>query len=337
MASARYTFLKALILLVIFSLFENTVGLAQSEFLPEKQGSLIYQVVNYNNQTPSVEISNHQKNVKALVDYLVQNAPVMKANKGFDLHIYHSANDKVNEKTGKRILKSYQYGMTSEVRFLFELFIKNGKKWTVEPPGWSFDINETETGGHGGMYNDGNPNDYFLVFPFVKEIAPGVHYYNCEAQTCGQIVVFNPNRPKYWLPVTAREVVQAKLKFYNTDKESDKAIYEYIKPLVDALSDEELNAPAFYGSEDAILNVNGKGQGLQIMRFNPDYWDRSLPASAIQYFTISYNEFAYNCFNEDDVRRAKEEYFKNNGHIEYHQEIPHSLNLAKLADFIQKK
>ncbi|MFT3843495.1 MAG: hypothetical protein QM725_00430 [Lacibacter sp.] len=329
--------------LIILLLFQCTVLTAQQTFLLQKKGKTTYQKVNFSPLSPQLYSNNileYEKNVKELINFFLQQSVILNENKGFDLKILLSSNETCNSQTGKRIIKPWQYGLQSELRFLFEMLLPNEKKWTVEPPTWSFYINQTETGGHGGLYNDGDESSFlkqlFLVFPFVKEIAPGVHYYNCPAQTCGQIVVFNPARPNYWLPVTVREVVQAKLKFYNTDKEGDKAVYNFIKPIAGAMSEEELNAPAFYGSDDAILNVNGKKQGLQLMRFNPAYWDQSLPVSAIQYFTIAHNEFGYNCFNIQDWEKSKEEYFRNNGHMEFWQEIPRSVDLSRLATFIQK-
>ena len=39
-------------------------------------------------------------------------------------------------------------------------------------------------------------------------------------------------------------------------------IYDFIKPLIEKMSVTELSSPAFYGSDDGILNVNGMGDGL---------------------------------------------------------------------------
>ena len=116
------------------------------------------------------------------------------------------------------------------------------------------------------MLNEGKEGsllaELFPVFPLVKEIAPGVRYYDCEARTCGNIVVFNPERPEYWLPVTVREVVQAKLKLYK----DDQGLFDFVKTLVDKMSEVELNSPAFNQSDDGILKVNGKGEGLRLDR-----------------------------------------------------------------------
>lgn len=283
------------------------------------------------------------KNVRKISDFFIENSFTMKNRKGFDLKIitYGVRWDNNAAEWTIKPVKPYQYGLRGELAFLFQLFLTNGNQWTVEPPNMNLYINETETGGHGGIINEGEVQSelkkYFYVSTLAKEIAPGVQYFNSLTNTSGQIVVFNPKRPPFWLPVTVRELTQAKLKYYKNGSQSDRAVYDYIQPLIEGLSEEELNAPAYYGSDDAILNVNGKGQGLQIMKFNPDYWDRTLPPSAIQYITISYNEFGYNCSDESCWNSIKEAFYRSNGHVDFWQEIPKELPLEKLADLIDKK
>ena len=123
-------------------------------------------------------------------------------------------------------------------------------------------------------------NDLFLVFPFEKELAPGVKLFGD-----GNLIIYNPDRPSFWLPVTVREVVELELAFYNIREDDKQWVYPYLKTAADKLTTEELDAPAYGGSEDAILGVNGLKQGLQIMKFNKEYWDRSPPPSAVQLIT----------------------------------------------------
>jgi len=317
---------------LILTLIPGLIGLncySQTTYYTEKQGAYSY---NNNIKTGEDAIIAFGNNVKTVSDYFYNLIPVMKANKGFDL---------------KATLTGYwddeykacpwNYGLRGELNFDFQLFVKeNGKegKWTVEPPHWSLDINNTEEG-HGGMIKEDTGGsllkELFVVFPLVKEIAPGVNYYDCEARTCGSLVVFNPARPNYWLPVTVREVILAKLEACK----DDTFMTDFIKPLIAKMSDEELKAPAFNESEDGILHVNGRGEGLQYMRFNPDYWDKTLPVSAIQFLTIHYNEFGYACFNKEDQKNAYDESLRNNGYIPYYMEISESLNLKELAKFIK--
>lgn len=339
MKTTSYHFCKLVLISCILLCFFTTSAQVKADY--GKVGTVIYQnqFMAYGKEPAAIAF---EKNVRKVSDFFLSESAIMKNRKGFDLKIitYGARWNHTTAEWAIHPVKPYQYGLRAELSFLFQLFLHNGGKWTTEPPNMRLYINETETGGHGGMINEGDESSelkkYFYVSPLVKEIAPGVHYYNCPANSCGQLVVFNPNQPPYWLPVTVRELTKAKLNFYKNGSQSDKAVYDYIKPLVDAMSEEELSAPAHYGSDDGILNVNGKGQGLQIMRFNPAYWNKALPASAIQYITIPYNQFGLNCGNDDCWQYSREEYYRANGHIEFWQEIPHEIHLHRLADMIQK-
>ena len=299
---------------------------SQTTYLTEKLGKYVYR---NNLEWKGTDYITFGKNAKIVADYFQQSIPLMKANKGFDLDVIL-----FGVGTDDYLNKKWNYGLRGELVFRFQLFLKDaaGKegKWTIEPPNWRLFVNNTETG-HGGMLNQGNEGSFlkelFLVFPLVKEIAPGVHYFG---RACNSLVVFNPDRPDYWLPVTVREVVDAKLKYY---LETDKFIYDFIKPLTDKMSEAELNAPAFNESDDGILNVNGKGQGLQIMRFNPEYWDRSLHPSTIQFLSLNYAEYD----SEFEQKIAEEEYLKNNGRINYSKEVMKSLTFKELIKLVQKK
>ncbi|MBN1907142.1 MAG: hypothetical protein JW927_18830 [Deltaproteobacteria bacterium] len=326
----KYTFIAVLSVILLLP----QMVIAGAEYFTQRQGSYSF----YNNiASRGAQYIAFGDNVKTLADYFHNDIPLMKANKGFDLVVtlFGQYDDDYKKHPAS-------YGLRGELRFDFQLFLKeNGidAKWTVEPPCWSLDINNTETG-HGGMLKEGKEEslltELFQVFPLVKEIAPGVRYFDCEARTCGTLVVFNPERPPMWLPVTVREVVTAKLEFYKADPEN-KGLYDFIKPLVDKMSEDELNAPACYGSDDGILKVNGKGDGLQMMRFNREYWDRTLPPSAVQFIVMRYSEFGHGNLNQDDQKDSEDEYFKNNGHLNYADLVENNLNIEELTQLIQKK
>jgi hypothetical protein len=305
---------------------------SQVVYLTEKQGSYSFR---NNTASEGREYLKFGNNVKTVADYFHQNIPVMKANKGFDLSatLFGIGGETYTNQQSN-------YGLRGELTFDFQLFLKEEKgvekKWTVEPPHFEFYINDTEAG-HGGMLNEGNEGSFlkklFLVFPMVKELSAGVRYYDCAPRTCGSLVVFNPDRPNYWLTVTVREVVDAKLKYY---KETDKSVYNFIKPLVDNMGEDELNAPAYNTSDDGILQVNGKGIGLQIMRFNAEYWNRNLSSSAVQFVSIIYSEYGQGNFNVDDQKKDEAEYLKNNGHPNYADLVKKMLTIKELPTLIQK-
>ena len=110
---------------------------------------------------------------------------------------------------------------------------------------------------------------------------------------------------------------------------SNDMMVSRLKQEISELSEEELNAPAYSGDEEHfVLDANGRGNGFQIMRFNPDYWDRSLPPSAIQFLTFRY------------LRKSPEEmeeFERNNGHPDYSQLLISSVKLPALLKLIQQK
>jgi hypothetical protein len=96
-----------------------------------------------------------------------------------------------------------------------------------------------------------------------------------------------------------------------------------------------MNALAFSGNDELfILKVHPeledktREEGGQIMRFNPEYWDRSLPSSAIQFMTFWY---------PDKNQVETDEFFTNNGHPIFADVIMKSIKLEKLAGLIARK
>ena len=319
------------LLLPLLSEAQNT-----SKYLPEKPGKWS---IRSNLKRPGTNYSDFTKNVLAVAEWFHQNSSIMTNPRGFDLDVtvFGIWDDYY-------VTRPCNYGLRCELNFDFELFLlDNGKeaKWTVEPPHWSFDINNTESG-HGTNfhfegYDDSKDdaslkttldnvtcrlNDLFVVPAFKKDIAPGVSLYND-----GTLIIYNPDRPPFWLPVTVREVVDLKLAFYSIREDDRKSIYPYLKDVVSKMTKEELDSPAYDGGEDRIIGVTGGKNGFQIMRFNKDYWDKSLPPSAIQFITIYYIPA-----DEYDM----DEYIRNNNHPDYAQLVRNSLKLSDLQTLVSK-
>lgn len=305
-----------------------------SDFLPEKPGKWSYST---NIETPGVEVVALNKNLAILADWFHQNSPMLSNPKGYDLNAcaYGVWDERYN-------LKKSTYALRAEIDIEFQLFLSNGGKWTVEPPHYEFDINDTETG-HGTVFggydgykaqvddpkleqalNDATLkiSEYFCVFELEKEIAPGIRLYKD-----GSLVVFNPDRPDYWIPVTVKEVMQAKMNYWKI-KPGDKEVYIYFETEYNKMSEDELNSPAYNGTEDAIIDVSAKQDGLQIMRFNPDYWDRNLPRSAVQFMTM---------YGKESTEAELEESFRNNGHADYPSLLMNSFNPEELAGLIMRR
>jgi len=306
-----------------------------AEYLPEKPGKVIL-----NQYSMNIADELH-RNVKHVAEWFIQKSPVLTNPKGFDLWVYFTGywNDRYKLQPGN-------YGRRGELNFDFRVFYREGGQRKIEPPHWSFDINNTETG-HGtnsnlpGWDNTKDPeslekpmnkaaadlNDLFRVFPFIREIAPGVKLYGG-----GNVIVFNPDRPPFWIPVTVREVANMKMAYYSL---IEVHLLPYLKEEIAKLSEEQLSAPAFSGHEEYfVLNVHPELEdktnesGGQMMRFNPEYWDRSLPPTAIQFMTLYYPERS---------QAEKDEFIKYNGYPIFGDVVMNSIKLEELAELIMRK
>ena len=307
-----------------------------SDFLPDKPGKW-----SYSNNVTSTEAKYiaFSKTLASLAEWFHLNIPMLQNPKGYDL-----AATTYGQWDKYYLLNESNYGLRTEMDFSFQLFYSAGGKWTVEPPHYSFDVNNTETG-HCTNPNYTNFNELeddpsmeqaindaairmngiFTVFPLVKELARGVNLYDCEMGGCGTLVVFNPDRPDFWIPVSVREMAEIHRQYYKlrNKTEMDRMLLTQLEKEISDLSDDELNAPAYSGHEEHfVLKVNGKGQGLQLMRFNPKYWDRSLPNYAIQFMTFYYPQMGEVVLDES---------FKNNGHPFYSQLLVNEIDWKKLA------
>lgn len=337
------------IITLIFILSFSSKAQNPSDFLPEKPGKWSY---SSNIKTPGVEVVAFNKNLATVAEWFHLNVPMLKNPVGYDLLAtsFGISNDNFKKNAAN-------YGLRSEIEFAFQLFLSDlsrGGKWTVEPPAYSFDINNTETG-HGtnlnykyfsvseydpaGVNNFSpaqikavneavvNLNGIFAVFPFANEMAPGIHVYRESADSpFHHIIVFNPERPPYWLPETLRELADLYLEYYTSIK--DEFILPHLKKEIAEYTEEELNAPAYSGHDSHfVLKANGKGEGLQLMRFNPDYWDKSLPPSAIQFMTFYYPQM---------TEAHLEESYRNNGRPNYAQLLVNQINWIEVAGLIMK-
>lgn len=330
---------KTCAVLLVITLLLSNLARAQnpSEFLPDKPGKWSYS----NNITSTeAEYIAFSKVVASLADWFHQNVPMLRNPKGFDLSATtYGGWDKYYR------MNASNYGLRTELNFNFQLFLSAGGKWTIEPPNYRFYVNNTETGhGTNPNYNTFNDleddpslekaindaavqmNGVFAVFPIVKEITPGVNLYED-----GNLVVFNPDRPAFWIPVLVRELAEMHLQYYKTRNkiEMDRLLLAQLEKEISELSEEELNSPAYSGhDEHFVFKVNGKRQGLQLMRFNPGYWNRSLPPSTVQFLT-------FYCPQLDEVALA--EFYKNNGYPFYSQLLVNEIDWAKLSAYVFQK
>jgi hypothetical protein len=337
------------IITLIFILSASAKAQNPSEFLPDKPGKWSY---SSNIKTPGVEVVAFNKNLATVAEWFHQNVPMLKNPVGYDLlaKSFGISNDNY-------IKNAANYGLRSEMVFAFQLFLSDlsrGGKWTVEPPEYAFYINNTETG-HGTNPNykyfsvsEYDPfgvknfsptqekaindavdqlNGIFAVFPFANEMAPGIHVYRESADSpFHHVIVFNPERPPYWLPITLKELAEIHIEYYTNQK--DEFLLPQLSKEIAEFSEEELNAPAYFGHDTHyVLRANGKNEGMQLMRFNPEYWDKTLPPSAIQFMTFYYPQM-----NDDQM----EETYRNNGRPNYPQLLVNQINWSDVAGLIMK-
>ena len=178
------------------------------------------------------------------------------------------------------------YGVPVRVAFEFSTFFynKEGKVVfnTIEPPSWSLYTNDFIPGW--ADFQDA-AHSYFTMPLRKKTIEPGIDVYDGECW-----VLYNPDRPPYWIPVTVEEAFQAAREF--AAKEKDEIAASYNKQSLDAewaaFSKEDLKKPAYFGGGLSRVSASPGYDGQdsifpQIMKVNPAYPDRTLPRSAIQF------------------------------------------------------
>jgi hypothetical protein len=336
----KYACTSLLVILELTAgLLISNPALAQQtdKFLPNKAGS--WTIISHEaNGLSQAELIAFDENLGKVAGWFHANNAILANPKGFDMQV-----DLWKESLDRYKEHACNYGYQAAIDFVFQLFIiENGMetRWTIEPPHWEMDINNTSAG-HGSNFNKYqgyrvqiddpkmeapiektvfNLSELFLAFPVVKEIAPGITLYGD-----GNLVISNPSRPPYWIPVKVKEVLELMLANY---KLTNEFVYNYVKAEYDKMSPEILNAWASDGSEDGVLNANGQNLGLPIMRFNKEYWDRSLPPSAVQLITLYYLPP-----NQDRML----EYMQNNGHPDYAQKVMDAMQLSDIGLLIQKK
>jgi len=189
-----------------------------SEFLPEKPGKWSY----LNNVTSTeAEYLAYKKTMASLAEWFHQNVPMLATPKGYDLlATTYGQFDKYYR------MDKCNYGLRDEMHFSFQLFYSNGGKWTIEPPAYSFDINNTETGHSSGgkvaWFDETKDepalekainaaavkmNGVFPVFEYIRQIGPGIDLYR-EAENAAphHVIIYDPEKPSYWLQVTVKEL-----------------------------------------------------------------------------------------------------------------------------------
>jgi len=357
---------KVLIFLTGIVISLNNSYAQPSQFQADKPGKYVLQ--NKLNKCTGIDVTTLTTSLTTISEWIRQNDPILNMPVGNDARVTFSGN-----LCDKR-LKEEDYGIQCQIYFAFhDFYLENGVSCTATgntAHGTGFLINSpirlissqfTETG-----FQTGDPaqlkqslgkalenlGKYYAVAPVIKEIAPGVTHYAGTASHAENILVFNPSRPNFWIPVTVKEIMEAKLAYYHVkqeidsinyektlaewaklnfkpDKEMRPDLYKRMKKELENFTDEELNRPAYSNSQSGISTINARGEGRPVMKFNPLCWDRTLPATSVQFISIEYWP----------ATTAELEGFKqrNDGLADYVGLFFNHLPLEKLGALIQGK
>ncbi len=214
------------------------------------------------------EMGEGLKEITGLVDVMRKN-PVLTDMKGFEgrARIYNVTCD---DKGG--------YGLPARVSFEFASWFmsKEGKPTfiAIEPPEWSIVLNKPNpVGTLLGIHTF--EGDLFMIPPHKETIQPGIDRYDGEVY-----VLYNPDRPAYWLPVTVNEAfdaLRARAR-RNPDKRAAEYTLKFTESQYAAIPEADRNKPA-HSTGTASANPSFP----PIVRVNPEYWNKSLPRSAVQF------------------------------------------------------
>ena len=230
----------------------------------------------------NAEMTANLEKVKEIITIVRQN-PVLDDIKGF----FGQARLHTMSMTCRR---EVWYGVPVRIAFEFCSFFynKDGKVVynTIEPPSWSLYTNDFIPG-----WSDifDGAHSYFTMPLRKKTVEPGIDVYDGECW-----VLYNPDRPPYWIPVTVEEAFKAAREF--AAKETDEIAASYNKQFLDAewaaIPEEDRQKPAYFGGGLSRVSASPGYDGQdsifpQIMKVNPAYPDRNLPRSAIQFMWFS--------------------------------------------------
>ena len=269
--------------------------------------------------TKAEQTANYQKIVR--ITDLVRKSPVFIDQKGFNCETYVFTED-CPGKTG--------YGIPCNIRFGFgDWFLDNGQEkfYKIEPPSWSVTVNKLK-GFVGANYSLGaskpdetqKPGFNYEKWKAVSDNLKEITYLVGEKEELGNgidryiseiIVIYNPERPAYYLPVKFREIAELKIEYWRLHP--DKLQSDMMLPMIEAeyaqVSEAERDGWAYNNTHDErfpFLGITPIEGPQQVVRLNQDYWNKKLPRSAIQILT--FNHLA----NTQIYTDAKDEWLKKN-------------------------
>jgi hypothetical protein len=302
--------------------------------LPDRPGTWSYAYLNDENtkmysqqfgMTPA-EVTVFRQKLDNIVNALHQN-PVMSNPKGIDPTVEsrplypHGYKDHVQN-----------YGYIGEINFrLCPWFNSKGKvyKQTIEPPRVSLYINniillKRSAFSLGGMEDQEIAKAASLVEEIckpdkIKELGPGVTLYDAA------IVVGKPGKTLY-LPINVAEAYKRLIAYYELAAKKEpayKVMLDGIRQEFSTVNPAQLKSPAYYGG--MFSGITAEPNDAPLYLFNKDYFDRSMPKTAVQLIIFPINA---------DYFRSASDFVPNSvGYLRINQFL-HSLDPAALVKLI---
>lgn len=172
----------------------------------------------------------------------------------------------------------------------------------------------------------GKMNEVFQAPEAFQTLGEGVTLY-----TNGVIVVARKDRP-YWIPVTAGEYFDLQIRYWTlkSEEEGNSYFLDMLKKEKESFSEADLKSPAYNGENPASL-ITVAPNNRPYMRFNPNYFDKKIPRTALQLLTVKINsDLLVKGFNPKQYLNG-ERYMDILRYYEYSKAID-VLKLKKLLD-----
>jgi hypothetical protein len=225
------------------------------------------------------------------------------------------------------------------------------KFYKMEPPSWSIMVNSLDNV-FGGNFSLGaskpteKPKEGFnyekwksvsdklhdiIYLPGQKEeLGNGIDRYESEL-----IVVYNPERPPYYLPVKFRELAELLIEYWklHPEKFQSELMLQYLEAEYAQIPESERDGWAYNNTYDErcpFLKITPVPGPQPVVRLNPEYWNKKLPRSAIQILT-------FNCLTNTQIyTKAKEEWLKKNAAGYSLQRFLEAFDINSLVPAIDK-